>query len=40
MIEQLLTKEDLSKYNSNNIKWKFTFWLGQIGIMLGIVCCF
>ena len=39
-IEHLATKEDLAKSNSENIKWMFIFWLGQIGETIGIILLF
>jgi hypothetical protein len=39
-IEHLATKEDLAKSNSENIKWMFIFWLGQIGATIGIILLF
>jgi len=35
-IEHLATKEDRTK----QIKWAFMFWIGQIGVILGMLYCF
>jgi len=47
-IKSLATKDDLAKVNNDlgvrisetkadMIKWMFIFWIGQVGVMLGIV---
>jgi hypothetical protein len=33
----LATKEDLANLKSEIIKWMFLFWLGQIGVLTGII---
>ncbi|MGR3175947.1 MAG: hypothetical protein ACUZ8N_15325 [Candidatus Scalindua sp.] len=33
----LATKEDIANLKSELIKWMFIFWIGQIGILTGII---
>ncbi|ODS33772.1 MAG: hypothetical protein SCARUB_01129 [Candidatus Scalindua rubra] len=33
----LTTKEDLANLKAEIIKWMFIFWIGQIGILTGII---
>jgi uncharacterized protein YqcC (DUF446 family) len=33
----LATKEDLANVKAEIIKWMFIFWLGQIGVLTGII---
>jgi hypothetical protein len=35
--ETLATKEDLANVKAELIKWMFIFWLGQIGVLSGII---
>jgi hypothetical protein len=35
--ELLATKEDLANVKAELIKWMFIFWLGQIGVLSGII---
>jgi hypothetical protein len=31
------TKEDLAKLESRLIKWMFSFWIGQIAVIFGLI---
>ena len=33
----LTTKEDLASLKAEIIKWMFIFWIGQIGVLSGII---
>ncbi|MBK0382699.1 hypothetical protein I5M32_06985 [Pedobacter sp. SD-b] len=35
--DSLATKEDLVNTKAEIIKWMFLFWIGQIGVTLGII---
>jgi len=35
--DSLSTKEDLANTKAEIIKWMFLFWVGQIGVTLGII---
>ncbi len=35
--DSLATKEDLANTKAEIIKWMFIFWIGQIGVTLGII---
>jgi len=35
--EMLATKVDLANVKTELIKWMFIFWLGQIGVLSGII---
>lgn len=35
--ETLATKEDLANVKAELIKWMFIFWIGQIGVLSGII---
>lgn len=46
-IKTLATKQDLADMNANmhkgfaeNLKWMFIFWVGQVGVTVGIIMLF
>ncbi|WP_026902995.1 hypothetical protein [Pedobacter glucosidilyticus] len=38
--DTLATKVDLANMKGEIIKWMFIFWIGQIGVTLGIIFAF
>jgi predicted outer membrane protein len=33
-------RQDMYKHHSNTVKWMFIFWIGQIGVLLGVLLTF
>ncbi len=33
-------RQDMSKHHGNTVKWMFIFWIGQIGVLLGVLLTF